>query len=128
MAETVMPKRFRLKRPDLAQAVAVALPQCKDVKAQQRLLAMRLAASGQFSAAQVAEQIGISRRQFFHWVNALKAGGVERLLERKHSGGRAAQVHGSVLGELQSGLRGRPREAGQESPQRVGPRECQEIG
>jgi len=100
-----MPKRFHLKRPDLAQAVAVALPQCKDVKAQQRLVAMRLAASGQFSAAQIAEQIGISRRQFFHWVNALKAGGVERLLKRRHGGGRSAQVQGSVLEELQSGLR-----------------------
>ena len=100
-----MPKRFHLKRPDLAQVVAAALSQCQDVKAQQRLLAMRLAASGQFSAAQIAEQIGISRRQFFHWVNALKAGGVEGLLERQHGGGRAAQVQGSVLAELLSGLR-----------------------
>ena len=105
MAEMVMPKRFHLKRPDLAQAVAAALPHCKDVKAQQRLLAMRLAASGQFSAAQIAEQIGISRRQFFHWVNALKAGGVERLLQRQHGGGRSAQVQGAVLAELQTGLR-----------------------
>jgi hypothetical protein len=42
MAETVVPKRFHLTRPDLAQAVAAALPQCQDVKAQQRPLAMGL--------------------------------------------------------------------------------------
>jgi transposase len=99
-----MPKRFHLKRPDLAQAVVSALSDCKDVKAQQRLLAMRLAASGQFTAAQIAEQIGVSRRQFFHWVNALKRGGVECLLEREHGGGKPAQVQGAMLGELRAGL------------------------
>jgi transposase len=101
----VMPKRFHLNRPDLAQAVAAALPHREDAKTQQRLLAMRLAASGQFSAAQIAEHIGISRRQFFYWVNALKAGGVERLLQRQHGGGRSARVQGVVLEELQAGLR-----------------------
>jgi hypothetical protein len=60
-----MPKRFHLKRPDLALAVASALEDCNDVRSQQRLLAMRLAASGQFTAAQIAEQIAISRRQLF---------------------------------------------------------------
>jgi transposase len=105
MAEKFMPKRFHLRRPDLAQAVVAALSDCKDVKAQQRLLAMRLAASGQFTAAQIAEQLGISRRQFFHWVNALKAGGVERLLEREHGGGRVARVQSVALQELQAGLR-----------------------
>ncbi len=100
-----MPKRYHLGRPDLAQAVAKALPDCEDVKSQQRLLAMRLAASGQFTAAQIAEQIGISRRRFFHWVSALKAGGVDGLLERGHGGGRKPQVSGSVLEQLLTGLR-----------------------
>lgn len=100
-----MPKRFHLNRPDLAQAVAAALPHSQDVSTQQRLLAMRLAASGQMTAAQIAEQIGISRRQFFHWVNALKEGGVEQLLRRGHGGGQAPQVQGAVLSELREGLR-----------------------
>ena len=100
-----MPKRFHLNRPDLAPAVAAALPGCQDVKTQQRLLAMRLAATGQFSAAQIAEQVGISRRQFFNWVSALKAGGVEGLVARRHGGGRRPQVQGQALAELRAGLR-----------------------
>jgi transposase len=104
MANKAMPKRFHLNRPDLAQAVAAALPLCQDVTSHQRLLTMRLAASGQFTASQIAEQIGISRRQFFNWVNALKAGGVEGLLGRQHGGGAAPQVGGKVLEELQAGL------------------------
>ena len=100
-----MPKRFHLKRPDLAAAVTTALLVCKDVRSHQRLLAMRMAASGQFTAAQIAEQTGVSRRQFFHWVNALKAGGVPQLLERDHGGGQPARVRGCALSELQAGLK-----------------------
>lgn len=63
-----MPKRYHLNRPGLAQAVAVELHTCQDVKSQQRRLAARLAASGQLTAAQIAEQLGISRRRFFDWI------------------------------------------------------------
>jgi len=84
--------------------LAAALPHSQDITARQRLLAIRLAASGQLTAAQIAEQIGISRRQFFHWVNALKAGGVEKLLRRDH-GGQPAQVQGTVLTELRDAAR-----------------------
>ena len=100
-----MPKHFRLNRPELAVAVTTALSACKDVKQQQRLLAMRMAASGQFTAAQIAEQVGISRRQFFHWVSALKEGGVEGLLEREHGGGAPPQMHGPALEEFLTGLK-----------------------
>src|ERR1700677_4845884 len=100
-----MPKRFHLNQPDRAKAVADGLATCQDTAAQQRLLAMRLAASGQLTAAQIAEQLGISRRQFFNWVSALKAGGVEGLLAREHGGGRAPRVQGKVLEEFQAGLK-----------------------
>ena len=100
-----MPKRVHLYRPDLAQAVASALESCQDVKDHQRLLAMRMAASGQFTAAQIAEQLEISRRQFFNWITLLKNGGVAGLLERKHGGGTQPSVQGKILEEFQEGLR-----------------------
>jgi transposase len=103
-AKREMPKRYHLKRPDLAEAVAEALGTCKDVKSQQRLLAARLAASGQMTAAQIAEQLGISRRRFFDWMNALKAGGLAGLLERQHGGGAVPQVKGDARKELLAGL------------------------
>ena len=99
-----MPKRFHLKRPDLAGLVAEALLTCQDVTDQKRLLAMRLASSGQLTAAQIAEQVGVSRRQFFNWVRALKAGGVAQLLARDHGGGPPPRVQGQVLAALQAGL------------------------
>jgi transposase len=100
----LMPKLFHLHRPDLAPALRAAWKKCAEVKDQQRLLAMRMAASGQFTAAQIAEQIGISRRQFFNWVEAFKQGGVHRLLAREHGGGAPPQVQGPILEELLAGL------------------------
>ena len=44
-----MPKRFHLNQPDHAKALADALATCQDISDQQRLLAMRLAASGQMT-------------------------------------------------------------------------------
>jgi len=90
-----MPKRFHLNRPDRAKAVADALPTCTVVKDHQRLLAMRLAASGQLTADQIAHQVGISCRQFFNWVKALKQDGVTASLARKHGGGRPCKCRGS---------------------------------
>jgi putative transposase len=100
-----MPKRFHLKQPDQAKALTEALATCQDTTDQQRLLAMRLAAGGQLTADQIAEHVGISRRQFFNWVSALKKGGVEGLLAREHGGGAAPQVKGKVLEEFQAGLK-----------------------
>ena len=99
-----MPKRYHLNRPDLAQAVGDELRICTDVKSQQRLLAARLAASGQMTAAQIAEQLDISRRRFFDWMNALKAGGLAGLLEREHGGGAVPQIKGDARQELLAGL------------------------
>src|SRR5580698_6673733 len=98
-----MPKRFHLNRPDRAKEVIAALVGCKDVSDQQRLLAMRLACGGQLTAAQIAEQVGISRRQFFNWIEKLKEGGVIRLLSREHRGGPAPKVRGKALEEFQAG-------------------------
>jgi len=87
MAKRSIPKRFHLKDPELAKAVAAALADCKEVKAHQRLLAVRMAASGQFTAQQIAEQLGISRRRLFDWIKMLKAGGLPGLLACDHGGG-----------------------------------------
>lgn len=100
-----MPKRYHLNRPDLAPAIVAGLRTCKDTRSQKRLLAARMACSGQFTAAQIAEQTGMSRRRFFDWMNALKTGGVGGLLERGHGGGAPPRIHGAVLVQLQQGLR-----------------------
>lgn len=99
-----MPKRYQLKRPDLAPAIARELRACKDTRSQTRLLAARMAGSGEFTSTQIAGQLGISRRRFFDWMNMLKARGVEGLLERRHGGGAPPRVRGKALAQLKAGL------------------------
>jgi transposase len=100
-----MRRRIHLNQPDCAKAVVAALAQCRNVKDHQRLLAMRMAVSGEFTATQIARHLEVSRRQFFNWLTALKKGGVAGLLERKHGGGAPPSVKGRILEELQEGLR-----------------------
>ena len=89
-----------MNRPDLAEAVGDELRTCRDVKSRQRLVA----AGGQLTAKQIAEQLGIFRRRFFDWMNALKAGGLVGLLERQHGGGAVLQVQGDARKELVAAL------------------------
>jgi len=77
---------------------------CEDVKSQQRLLAARLVASGQLTAAQIAERLGVSRRRFFDWMNALESGGLAGLLERQQGGGAVPQRQGDARKELLADL------------------------
>jgi transposase len=100
-----MPKRIHLKQKELARAVAAALETCQHVKDHQRLLAMRMAASGEFTADQIAGQLNVSRRQFFNWLKAARSGGVEALLERNHGGGARPALAGRTLEEFKEGLR-----------------------
>ena len=65
---------------------------------------MRMAASGQFTSQQIAEQLGISRRRFFDWVKTVKSSGLAGLLNYGHGGGAVPRVAGKVLTELQAGL------------------------
>src|ERR1039457_1309574 len=100
-----MPKRFHLNRPDRAKEVIAAPADCDNVSDQQRLLAMRLAWGGHLPGPQIAEPVGVSRRQFFNWVGLLKAEGVADLLANRHGGGPPPKVKGKLLEEFQAGLK-----------------------
>src|ERR1035441_11023656 len=99
-----MPKRFHLNRPDRAKEVIAAPADCDNVSDQQRLLAMRLACGGQLTGAQIAEPVGVSRRQFFNWVGLLKAEGVAGPLANRHRGGPPPKGKSKVVGGVQGGL------------------------
>jgi transposase len=99
-----VPKLYHLNRPDLAPAVAAELRTCQEVTSQRRLLAARLAASGQLTAHQIAEQAGISRRCFFDWMKRLKTAGVAGLLARQPGGGAPPKIQGATHQALHAGL------------------------
>src|ERR1035441_11015274 len=102
-----MPKRFHLNRPDRAKEVIAALADCDNVSDQQRLLAVRLACGGQLTGAQIAEPVGVSRRQFFNWVGLLKAEGVAGLLAKRHRGGPPPKGKSKGVEGVPAGLQAR---------------------
>jgi len=72
----------------------------------QRLLAVHMAVSGNYTAVQIAKRVGISRRRFFDWMNKFKRGGVAGLLKVKHhGGGPPTKIRGIALKYLRAGLK-----------------------
>ena len=51
-----------------------------------RLLAVKLAAQGQMTSAEVADVCGISRGHLFEWLKAVRTGGIEELLSMGRRG------------------------------------------
>jgi transposase len=63
------------------------------------------ACNGRYAAAQIAKEVGVSRRQFFNWVNLFKKRGVDGLRPRPHGGGAPPRVRGGVLKGFRAGLK-----------------------
>ena len=89
---------------DYTQEISDRLRRCSDDISRRRLIALRMAATGEFTAARIARQVGICPRQVHNWLSVFAARGIERYLERKHGGGRSARLRGKILEEFRTGL------------------------
>ena len=72
-----------------------------------RLLAIKLAARGEHSAAEIAELCAISRGHLFEWLKLLRQDGLEALLQRGRPGPKEGALRGlkqKVLEELRAKL------------------------
>ena len=59
-----------------------------------RLLAVKLAAQGEHTAAQIADLCGIARGHLFCWIKKVRQEGLEALLTREKPGPREGARHG----------------------------------
>lgn len=103
--------KIQLGRPDVAAIIDKAHAREKVGWRRTRLLAVKLAARGGYSAAEIAELCGISRSNLFNWLKAARQGGLEALLRRGKPGPRPeapprgvpAGVFRSLGGKLEAG-------------------------
>ena len=79
----VRTRKLKLGRPDLSAQIEQRYRQEKDSRHMVRLLCMKLAASGERSAAEIAEICGCSRASVFEWIKAFREGGFESLCRGK---------------------------------------------
>lgn len=98
---------LRLGRPDVAAIIDEKHAAEKDGWRKNRLLAIKLAARGEHTSAEIADLCGIARGHLFRWLAAVRAGGLEALLKRDKPGPRDGSPRGvdaAVLDELKAKL------------------------
>lgn len=106
-----MPKTFQLNKPELAAEVEQRFLQGGSPRVMERLSAVRMAMSGEFTLAQIGLAVGRDRSRIGAWMKVVREDGLPALpaLLGLHQGrGRAPQVAGKALSGLRHGLqRGR---------------------
>ena len=73
-----------------------------------RLIAVKLAARGQSTPAEIADLCGVSRPHIFKWFKAAREGGIDAVLERHKTGPKEGSCRGiapEVLDELENKLK-----------------------
>lgn len=86
--------RLKLGRPDAAAEIDERYAREPDGWRKRRLLAVKLAAKGEYSSAEVAELCGVARTYLFEWLKIVREDGLEALLLREKPGPREGTVRG----------------------------------
>jgi transposase len=98
-----MAKVLKLGLPKVAAIIDKRYAQESDGWRKRRLLAIKLAAKGEYGAEEVAELCGISRSRVFVWLKRVRKDGLEALLERDKPGPKDGTYRG-VEPEVIAGL------------------------
>jgi transposase len=85
-------KPIQLARPDLAEDIERRLRQSKEAWQRLRLQVVRLAAKGELTQGQIAEQCGCGERSVVRWVSAAREGGLEALLARESTAPKSGET------------------------------------
>jgi transposase len=85
---------LKLGRPDAAAVIDERYAREPDGWRKRRLLAVKLAAKGEYTSAEVAELCGVSRSYLFEWLKVVRERGLEALLLREKPGPREGTVRG----------------------------------
>jgi transposase len=106
-------KRTEIASPE-REKVQQLLNTTTDPRQRERLLAARMAMTGQYTLAMIAECVGRARSVIQTWLDNFEQGGVAALLERKSPPGRTPALSSEVQAQVTAKLReGAWRTAGQ---------------
>lgn len=87
-------KTLKLGRPDAAAVIDERYAREADGWRKRRLLAVKLAAKGEYTSAEVAELCGVTRTYLFEWLKVVRERGLEALLDRGKPGPKEGTVRG----------------------------------
>ena len=86
--------KLQLGSPEVAAVIDARYAQEPDGWRKRRLLAVKLAAKGEYTSAEVAELCGIARSHLFVWLKRVREGGLGALLARDQPGPREGTRRG----------------------------------
>ena len=86
--------KLKLGMPEAAVRAAAMHAQEPSGWRKTRLLAVKLAGSGEWTSEEVAEVCGVSRGRVFEWLRTVRARGLEALLERGKTGPKEGVCRG----------------------------------
>ena len=87
-------RKLKLNNPGVAAGIDERHASEADGWRKTRLLAVKLAARGESTAAQIGDRCGIARGHVFVWLGIVRARGLEALLERGQPGPTAGTCRG----------------------------------
>lgn len=100
-----MGKTFRLDRPDLGTEVEKLFQLGGTRRQMERLMALRMGLSGEYTLAQIAAAVGRARSSVIVWMSVARQEGVTSLLGKHQGRGRTARLEGATFKELRQGVR-----------------------
>lgn len=101
-------QKLKLGCPDVAAVIDGLHSKEPDGWRKNRLLAIKLAARGESTSAEIADLCGVARGHLFKWIKAVREGGLELLLARDKPGPKEGSCRGisaEVLAELEKKLK-----------------------
>lgn len=100
-----MPKRYRLAMTELAPEIKQRLRGLTKPRERERLLAVQMALSGQWTLQQIADAVGRARSRIGAWMRLVQDEGLPALLGIHQGRGRQPALKPKALKELRRGLR-----------------------
>ena len=100
-------RKLKLGQPEVAAVIDERHAKERDARNKNRLLAIKLAARGEHTSAEIADFCGIARGHLFRWMKTVREEGLEGLLKRGKPGPKEGTCRGlspSVAAELAAKL------------------------
>jgi len=101
-------RKTKLGCPEVAAVVDALHAKEPDGWRKNRLLAVKLAAKGEFTSDEIADLCGVSRTHIYRWFKIAREDGIDALLEREKPGPKAGSCRGiapEILDELEKKLK-----------------------
>ena len=86
--------KLKLGLPEVAAVIDARHARERDGRSKNRLLAVKLAARGEHTSAEIADLCGIARGHLFRWLKAVREEGLDGLLRRGKPGPRKGTCRG----------------------------------